>query len=199
MSVRAKMQAYKRDLILEEAGKLFVRDGYENMKIADLAKAVELSVGTIYTLFGSKENLYTNYVLSQIEYYGALLREEIAPIESPVERVHKLVALKYEAMTKNRNALRQSIINDPTFFMNNTDEEHPLMELFRFIADEVMVPLAEHFGSSKDPMELTFLLEGLTIGAIKYTTITGEALMERCDETVGYFLTLLERGKTCTK
>lgn len=188
------MQAYKRDLILEEAERLFVLEGFENMKIAELAKNVEVSVGTIYTLFGSKENLYTNFILAQIEHYGEVIRREISPIADPVEKLKKLISIKYEAMMKNRNALRQSIINDPTFFLNTTDDEHPLMEMFRFIADEVMVPLAQQFGSSKDPLELTFLLEGLSIGTIKYATIRGEELTGRCDETVEHFLILLKKG-----
>ncbi len=193
MSLRRKMQDFKRELILEEAGRLFVQDGYENMKIADLAKNVEVAVGTIYTLFGSKENLYTNYVLAQIEHYGEVIRHEMAALDDPVAKLKKLIEIKYGAMTKNRNALRQSVLNDPTFFMANTEEEHPLMEIFSFIAAEVMVPLSEKFGSQKDPMELAFLLEGLSIGYIKYAMISGEDLLLRVDETAENFLKLIRR------
>lgn len=41
------MQEIKRDLIVEEATNLFIRDGYENMKIADLAKNAGVSIGAI--------------------------------------------------------------------------------------------------------------------------------------------------------
>jgi len=185
------MHDFKRELILEEAGRLFVRDGYESMKIADLAKNVEVAVGTIYTLFGSKENLYTNYIMSQIDHYGEVMRQELAPLHDPKEKVKKLVAIKYEAMTKNRNAMRQSILNDPTFFMNNTDEDHPLMELFAYIATEVMAPLSKQLGSKKNPMELAFLLDGLSIGYIKYAMLSGEDLLLRVNETTENFLKLI--------
>ena len=63
------MQEIKRDLIIEEATNLFIRDGYENMKIADLAKNAGVSIGAIYSMFGSKEALYNQYMLGQIEFY----------------------------------------------------------------------------------------------------------------------------------
>lgn len=192
MSIRKKMQELKRELILEEAGKLFVLDGYEAMKIADLAKIVGVSVGTIYTLFGSKENLYTNYLISQIEHYSDVIHNELTRLDDPIEKLHKLVEIKYGAMIKNQNAMRQSIVNDPTFFMNNTDEEHPLMLMFHFIADNVMQALNEQIGSQKNPMQMVFLFEGLAIGYIKCSIVCGDDLMAYKDETVTKFLKLIE-------
>jgi AcrR family transcriptional regulator len=192
MSMKQKMRELKRELMLEEAGRLFNRDGYENMKVAELAENIGVSVGSIYTMFGSKENLYNNYIISQIEHHFGLIRQEMEKYDDPVTRLRELVKIKFSAMIKNRNALRESIVNDPTFFLNMGDEEDALMELFSYIAANVMTPLQEQLQCSKPPMEMLFLFDGLTIGVIKYWMITDGNLMDKTDEVVDNFLLLLK-------
>ena len=192
MSLRKKMMDLKREFVLEEAGKLFNQDGYEEMKIAELAKQVGVSVGTIYTLFGSKENLYHNYIISQIEHYGGILETELQQCSTSRERIQKIIEIKYQGLSKNTNALRQSVINDPTFFIYAIDEEHPLMRVLELIAKEVMEPLIKESGAKKTPMELTFLLDGLVLGSVNCAIVCGADLIDKVEETVENFMTLLK-------
>jgi len=67
MSIKDKMQEVKKELLLQEASKEFEKIGYEHMKVADLAKTAQVSVGTIYALFNSKEGLYIAYIEHQID------------------------------------------------------------------------------------------------------------------------------------
>lgn len=190
------MQELKRELILEEAAILFIEDGFENMKIADLAKKVGVSVGTIYTLFGSKENLYQNYLNSQIEHYLEVIKQEMSQHDDPIVRLRELAKIRFGAMIKHKNAIRLSIINDPTFFINISDEtDSPMLSIFTYIANEVMAPLADRLHSSKEPLDLTFLFDGLAIGMTKYWMIKGGDLLERVDELVDDFLILVKDRK----
>ncbi|MDD2839205.1 MAG: TetR/AcrR family transcriptional regulator, partial [Sulfuricurvum sp.] len=106
MSFKRKMQELKREVLLEEATNLFIRDGYENMKIADLAKNTGVSVGAIYTMFGSKEGIYHNYILGQIEYYIEIMEEKISDCSDPKEMLMIITEIKFSAIIKNRNAIK---------------------------------------------------------------------------------------------
>jgi AcrR family transcriptional regulator len=192
VSLRKKMMDLKREFVLEEAGKLFNQDGYEEMKIAELAKQVGVSIGTIYTLFGSKENLYHNYIISQIEHYGGILETELQQCSTSRERIQKIIEIQYQGLSKNTNALRQSVINDPTFFIYAIDDKHPLVQVLELIAKEVMEPLIKESGAKKTPMELTFLLDGLILGSVNYTIVCGGNLIDKVEETVENFMTLLK-------
>lgn len=193
MSIRKKMQELKRELILEEAAVLFIEDGYENMKIADLAKRVQVSVGTIYTLFGSKDNLYQNYINDQIEHYHGVIEAEMSRHDEPETRLRELAKIRFGAMIKHKNAIRLSVINDPTFFINISDEtDSPMLTLFTYIADTVMAPLARRSNSSRDPLDLTFLFDGLAIGMVKYWMVNGGDLMDRVDELIEDFLLMIK-------
>ncbi len=54
---RAKAEMYRR-LILEAAEGIFASAGYEDAKIQDIAQAAGLSLGTLYTVFPGKAEVY---------------------------------------------------------------------------------------------------------------------------------------------
>jgi len=55
--VREKKKARTQESILRAAKKLFVRKGYRNTRIEDIAAEAEVGVGTAYNYFGSKRGL----------------------------------------------------------------------------------------------------------------------------------------------
>jgi len=191
MSIKKKLHEFKRELILEEAGKLFIAEGYEAMKIADLAKNAGLSVGTIYNLFGSKENLYNNYVLRLIEQAIEYAEAALERCDDPLEKLREITRIKYDLASRHRLAVKESM-NDPSFFLHMAaDREHPLMAFYRRIADEVMVPLAQRYGCTIPPMELVFIHDGLGIGTMKYAMACGVDLPGRVDADIDTFLKVI--------
>lgn len=194
MPFKRTSQELKRELILEEATALFIQDGYENMKISDLAKNAGVSVGTIYTMYGSKETLYNHYVMNQIEYYIEVIQEELQHHSDPLEMLKVVTKIHFSAIIKNKNALKESIISDPTFFLNvGADEENPLMHLYTYISETVIKPLLIEMGCKKDPMEIFFLYDGITLGMTKYWILKGGDLLNRVDEAIETFLLIIKR------
>lgn len=194
MSLKKKMQDLKREAILEEAARLFNNDGYEHMKIADLAKNVGVSVGSIYTMFGSKENLFNNYILHQIDHFSEIIRQEIETVDDPLERMRILLRIKFTAMTQNRKALEISFLHDPTFFYNHLGADEsgdPMCVLYDLITTEIMAPLLGD-STRMTPLEMVLLLDGLTIGVIKYWMLTDGDLVAKVDETIARFMRLIE-------
>lgn len=195
MTFKRKVQEMKRDLILEEASALFVKEGYENMKISDLAKNTGVSVGAIYSMFGSKEGLYNQFIISQIEYYINIMEQELEQLTDPIEMLRVITKIKFEAIIKNKNAIREVIINDPTFNLHTSSDEHNLLtQMHLYISENVMEPLSKSFGSNRNPLELFFIFDGITFGMVKYWLLMGGDLMERVDEAVDIFTVLLKKG-----
>lgn len=98
MTFKRKVQEMKRELILEEASSLFVKEGYENMKISELAKNTGVSVGAIYSMFGSKEGLYNQYIMGQIEYYIDIMEKELENCTDLLEMLKICTKIKFTAM-----------------------------------------------------------------------------------------------------
>ena len=192
MTFKRKVQEMKRELILEEASSLFVSEGYENMKISDLAKNTGVSVGAIYSMFGSKEALYNQYVMGQIEYYIDMTEKELENCTDPIEMLRIITRIKFTAIIENKNALKENLISDPTFYLHvSSDENNPLTRMHMYISDKVMEPLATSFGNNRNPLELFFLFDGITFGMLKYWIMSGGDLLGRVDKAVEDFLRIM--------
>lgn len=197
MTFKRKVQEMKRDLILEEAGTLFVNEGYENMKISDLAKNAGVSVGAIYSMFGSKEALYNQFIIGLIEYYIDLMEQELENKTDPIEMLKIMVKIKFTAIVKNKNALKEVILHDTTFNLHvSSDEYNPLTQMHLYVSEKVMKPLLKSLNCSKNPMELFFLFDGITFGMAKYWIFAGGDLVSRVDEAVEMFIQLLKKDNS---
>ena len=63
---REKLKYDRNNLILEAAAKLFRREGYETAKMASIATACEISIGTIYNYYHNKGDLLVAIVAKEV-------------------------------------------------------------------------------------------------------------------------------------
>lgn len=67
MPGREEQKEQRRQLILMKALELFVKRGYSETKIGDIAKAADMSTGLMFHYFESKEQLYGELVKMGLE------------------------------------------------------------------------------------------------------------------------------------
>lgn len=67
LTTRSEQKEKRRQLILWKALELFVRNGYAETKINDIAKAADMSVGLLFHYFESKEQLYEELIRIGVE------------------------------------------------------------------------------------------------------------------------------------
>jgi AcrR family transcriptional regulator len=84
----------RRQDILDAARRLLCRDGYRNLNIRDVARDADVSAGTVYTYFESKERLFAELYAMRLDEFHA----EIAPASRAVsdpEELFILIATSY--------------------------------------------------------------------------------------------------------
>lgn len=81
MPTREEQKERRRQLILEKALELFVKKGYAETKIGDIAKAAHMSTGLMFHYFDSKEQLYEALVRMGTE--GTTLPQKL-PYDDPL-------------------------------------------------------------------------------------------------------------------
>jgi AcrR family transcriptional regulator len=95
MTARASEAAATRERLLAAAWRRFATRAYEQVRLSEIAAEAEVSVQTLHTHFGSKEQLFTAVALR----WG---REEIARRdEAPVGEVEKAVAILFDRYEAN--------------------------------------------------------------------------------------------------
>ena len=113
----------KRQLILDAATRLFTEQGYEGTSVEDIAVDAGVSKQTVYSHFGSKENLFGLAVADKCRSAG--VDEDAIDLHKPPQLMLPLVARSFVDLVKSREALRVYAI------CTNSTESHPrIAELF---------------------------------------------------------------------
>lgn len=92
--IRARSKQRRRDLVLDAAEKLFRRHGYDRTTIEEIASEADVSIGTMYSYFGSKSGIMRALMEPVID---EMLAKGRAVIATPPKRAVDAIAALYEA------------------------------------------------------------------------------------------------------
>lgn len=81
----------KRRLIIQQSKELFARKGFAPTSVADVARACQLPVGSIYTYFTNKDDLVRAIVQEGWEDLNIRLTEALEEASSPTEKIRLLL------------------------------------------------------------------------------------------------------------
>lgn len=104
----------KRQAILAAANKLFVKQGYENTTIADIAKVANVAVGTVYLYFRNKHEIYSSVSLDWKVQIAAVLRNP-AITSLPIEQVPRaMMEAMFQTSRENMERMKLFDVNMQT-------------------------------------------------------------------------------------
>ena len=194
MSIQNKIHDLKKELLLQEASKLFEEVGYEQMKVAGLAKIAHVSVGTIYTIFSSKEGLYLAYIEHQIKKFFAELEEKTASFTLAQEKIRAFIELKFLYYTQKKRAIQSGTTNNPLFFNTLAQEHSEAFEKIYLFIQECFIELNPKIDTQK-AKRLSYAFNGFSDGYISLWLENGDDLMHYIDEVCELFTNML--GECC--
>jgi AcrR family transcriptional regulator len=103
-----------RGALLRAARRVFERKGYHNTRIADITAEAKASVGTYYTYFDSKEEVFRHLLVDiENEVYGELTTHVLHD-RSPQARIRETNRLYFEAY--QRNARFWAVVEESALF-----------------------------------------------------------------------------------
>jgi AcrR family transcriptional regulator len=189
-TIRQKLKETKSELILQAVSDYFDRRGFEKATMQEIAKEVGVSVGALYKLFPSKEDLYFAYITYQIRRFYEELMAESASLEDPRERLLLYIQLKFSTFASKRKAIEDPVLGDPLFFVKmNTRKENPAEPIFRFLADQFDILSRTLPLKSSNHMKTAYLFNSATMGYIEYWLNYGGELEEKAEEVFERFMT----------
>ncbi|MBD3184666.1 TetR family transcriptional regulator [Candidatus Poribacteria bacterium] len=108
---KKKPEKYKS--IIDAAVKVFAREGFHNAKIQDIAKEAGIAHGTVYIYFDSKDALLISVFEEKLGELIDYVKSEIEKIESPEEKIRRLISLQVEIMKENPNLTELMLVEFP--------------------------------------------------------------------------------------
>jgi AcrR family transcriptional regulator len=104
-----------KDLILEEARKVFERFGFNKTSMADIATAARKGRRTVYTYFTSKEEIFRAVIDTEVSKLAEILQQIIAQPLPPEDKFRLYIFTRMNAVktiTTYYDALRQDFMNN---------------------------------------------------------------------------------------
>lgn len=128
----------KRTLILQQSKELFARDGFATTSVADVARACNLPVGSIYTYFTNKEEI----VRAIVEEGWADLRSRLVEAMKDLNRPEEKMSLLLDRFLPELLADSQLITILLSEAIAHTRLEEKVEELVSLF-DSILAPIAD--------------------------------------------------------
>jgi len=98
--------ALRQEIIFDAAEAVLAERGFHRASVDEVAKRAEISVGTLYNLFGSKENLYSSLLERGIDEVRTCVRERVAPASTGIDKLHAAIDAIFAYCTEHQRAFR---------------------------------------------------------------------------------------------
>ncbi len=199
-------EAERRLLLLRAAFREVAEKGFSDVTLEDIAQRAGVSKGVTLYYFDSKEDLFRQLFGWLIDSIQQRMREAVAAVDDPVEKIRALVALIFPSPSKNRAFFRAYI--DFCGLAARRESFRQIGERFYAGCREVDGAIVEHgmrrgAFAVRDPEEaastLRAIFDGLMLQwlAEKEPEVCFEKYRERCERELLYYLTA--PGKTALR
>ena len=118
---RKRERENRKNAILKAARKLFFEKGFKPVTVESIARKAELSKGSIYLYYNSKEEIYTQILLNDIDKFHKSISDLLQNPSSASESLVKLANIYVDFFLNDRELFRILM----TFMLHTSDMNLP--------------------------------------------------------------------------
>lgn len=118
---RKRERENRKNAILKAARKLFFEKGFKTVTVESIARKAELSKGSIYLYYNSKEEIYTQILLSDIDKFHDRISDILQTPTRASEALMRLSAIYVDFFLNDRELFRILM----TFMLHTNDMNLP--------------------------------------------------------------------------
>jgi len=118
---RKRERENRKNAILKAARRLFFEKGFKTVTVESIAKKAELSKGSIYLYYNSKEEIYTQILLSDIDKFHNRISDILQPPATASEALIHLANIYVDFFLNDRELFRILM----TFMLHTSDMNLP--------------------------------------------------------------------------
>ncbi len=103
MGRREQERRWRRQYILNVAERLFARKGYHQTTMAEISKASEFGMATIYQFFKSKEKIYIAIFNEKLDLLIRFVEEAVKRAKDPVEKIKVILKANFDFFKQHQD------------------------------------------------------------------------------------------------
>ena len=100
----------KKEEVFQVAKEIFLKKGYSGMNMREIAKLSGISIGTLYNLFGSKENLSLMIMKENLDKFLKDLKMSVSDCRSDEEKVKIILSALRDFLTLHEKSFKEIMI-----------------------------------------------------------------------------------------
>ena len=143
---KEREEAFRRDLVLDVAERLFAEKGFDGTTVADIAERSELAKGSLYHLFQSKEEIIGAIIQRKLNQVVTDLNEIFSRPLGPLEKIRAVMRAKLIGVWESRHFAR-IFLHELRGFHWST--ETPLLNTYREQIEGMMRKTEEEFAQGQ--------------------------------------------------
>jgi AcrR family transcriptional regulator len=189
LSRKEREQRFRTELVLDVAEGVFAERGFRSASVDEIASRAELSVGSLYNLFPSKEELFAAVVERRQEAFLSEVRRAVAGEVSPLAKLERLGAFTLTHFEQYEAVFRLYLSATNGFLWNirprlgeRSFQKH--LEMLQFIAGICREGMTKEGWPRSDPESLALVITGMLNAFLTrwVTTDSGSAVGARVRE-----------------
>ena len=106
VSRRKKEKEQRKTAILKASQQLFFKKGYQSVSVESIARKAQISKGTVYLYFKSKEEIYAQILLNDIERFNEEVSDIVDKGESAADVLRKFSDVYVDFFLNERELFR---------------------------------------------------------------------------------------------
>jgi AcrR family transcriptional regulator len=201
---RAREREQRRLDIIEAAEAVFFSKGLAVATMDDVAEAAELSKGTLYLYFKSKEDLYLAIIIRAMGILTDMFEDAVASQEKGLDKV-RAVGRAYFAFSKAHPDHFNAMLFFESYNIENEDESDHVAEcvalstrMFEICAQAVRVGIEDGtIRPGLDPFKTALTLYGVSTGLLQIVSLKGRLIEDHKlepDAVIETFFDMIERS-----
>jgi len=166
LSRKEREQRFRADFVLEVAEGVFAKHGFRSTSVEEIATRAELSIGSLYNLFPSKEALFAAVVERRHDELLAGLKNELTGEASPLRQLERVTASTLSYFEQHEATFRLYLSSTNGFLWNIRPtlgewsfEKH--LEFLKFVAGICREGMAKEGWPRSDPESLALVIVGM--------------------------------------
>lgn len=192
---RQARESLYREHILRAAEGVFAEQGFEAAKVQDISRAAGLSMGSIYSLFPGKEQLFASIIEGHGAALLALARSVVETHSEPIDTIEALARAYIGYFYEHPEFLRMHLRSGASWALQASEDRGR-----RALSEEIHALQADVFARgtaagafvSEDPGYLSVLFSGLDQAHLSHWVATG--MSGSRDDLLERFLRLVRRA-----
>jgi TetR/AcrR family transcriptional regulator len=109
LSRKERELQFRVNLVLDAAEEVFAESTYAQASVEEIARRAEISVGTLYNLFHSKEDIYRGVLSRSQDMFFKNLEQRLEGARGPKDKIHVIVGYFFEHFSKYSRQFRHYV------------------------------------------------------------------------------------------